>query len=263
MNRNNEILYELKNVSQVLAEIPKTNPFSLPEGYFNNLAGKITAYVLLNKDAEINFGKDETLRVPQGYFASLSDHILARIKTQAEENAGDEIQQLSPLLFSLKDKNVFTIPANYFENVSNHVVNKVSPKKAKVISISKAKTFWKYAAAAVVTGAIAVSSLQIFNSSPDMKKNNSVVTESSGLPAYIESSFQYKTPEQVNEGISTLSDDVIVDYLEKHGNLLDNETLINAAPARELPAADDYLTDDDALNKYLNALDKPAAEKNK
>jgi len=88
-----------------------------------------------------------------------------------------------------------------------------------------------------------------------MQKDNSVVTESTGLPDYIKSSFQYKTPEQVDEGIASLSDDEIAKYLEKHGNIMDNETLIKEVDVNKLPDPTDYLTDDDALNNYLNAID--------
>ncbi len=217
MKISNDILKELQSISPVLASLERTNPFNVPAGYFDDLAEKIAAYTLLNNESPINFGKHETLRVPEGYFDSLSDQILAKIKNRSEETVTEEFDELSPLLLSLKDKNVFTVPEGYFENLNNDILNKINKKPAKVVSFSKAKSFWKYAAAAVITGAIAVSSLQIFNSSPDMKKNNSVVTESSGLPGYIESSFQYKTPKQVNDGIAALSDDAIVDYLEKHG----------------------------------------------
>ncbi len=171
------------------------------------------------------------------------------------------MQKLSPLLFSLKDKNVFTVPSNYFENVSENVLNKLNTRPAKIVSITKARTWWKYVAAAVVTGAIAIGSLQIFNSSPDMQKNNSVVTESSGLPGYIKSSFQYKTPEQVDEGVAALSDDAIIKYLEKHGNIMDNESLSTDVDIKELPDATDYLTDDNALNNYLNTIDAKSTDK--
>ncbi len=260
MNQSTEILNELRSISPFLASIERINVFEVPDGYFNDLCDRITTYTLL-KDEEINFSKNETLQVPEGYFDTLSDHILAKIKSGEAEDVNQELKTLSPVLFLLKGKNVFTVPLDYFENISDKVISKLNRKPAKIISISKAKNWWKFVAAAVLTGAIAISSLQIFNSSPNMQKSNSVVTESGSLPGYIQSSFQYKTPEQVDEGIATLSDDEIIKYLEKHGNILDNEILLNGVDTKELPATTDYLTDDNALSNYLNKIDDKNPDK--
>ena len=213
----------------------------------------MAVYTFLNQEKKPDISV--TQQVPDGYFDSLSAQILSKIKNEELTNAAEEIQKVSPVLFSLKDKNVFTIPDGYFEEISQNILRKLNHQPAKVVSIKRAKSFWKYAAAAVLTGAIAISSLQIFNSSPDMIKNNSVVTESSGLPDYIRSSFQYKTPEQVNAAITTLSDDEIINYLEIHGNIMDNDALTKDMDTKQLPAASDYLTDDNALNNYLNTIE--------
>jgi hypothetical protein len=261
MKESTEILDELNRISPLLASIEKINIFTIPENYFNGLAERIFVYTFLNQNNNAEFNSNNVNRVPEGYFDSLSDHVLAKIKNQEFESDEEELKKLSPVLFSLKNKNVFTVPPGYFENVNNAVINKLNHQPAKIVSIKKVKTWWKYTAAAVITGAIAITSLQIFNSSPDMQKNNSVVTESSGLPDYIQSSFQYKTPEQVDEGIATLSDDEIVKYLEKHANIMDNETLAKDIDTKELPAATDYLTNDNALNNYLKTIDDKSTNK--
>lgn len=255
MNKSVEILNELQSISPFLASIEKINVFNVPDGYFNTLAERITTYTFLNKNEELNFSKNETLKVPEGYFDALSDQILAKIKSRETEADREKLEQLSPLLYSLKGKNVFTVPEGYFENVPNEIIGKINRTPAKVVSISKSRTWWKYAAAAVLTGAIVVSSLQIFNSSPDVQKNNSIVNESSGLPDYIKSSFQYKTPEQVDKGIASLSDNVIVQYLENHGNILDEDALTSDIDEKELPATTDYLSDKNTLNNYLSTID--------
>jgi hypothetical protein len=108
----------------------------------------------------------------------------------------------------------------------------------------KAK-WWKYAAAAIITGVVAIGSLQLFNS----HKNNNPI------PSYVESSFQYKTPTQIDEGIASLSDDEIIKYLEKYGSIMDNDLLIKDADVKELPATEDYLIDENALNNYLEKID--------
>lgn len=253
MIEKNEITDELREISIVVASIKKTNVFKVPDNYFENLAEKITVHTLLNGEEKVSA---ETLKVPEGYFDNLSEQVLAKIKKE-ESNTSGEFAVLS----SLKDKNVFTVPEGYFENLSETILTKVNQPEAKVIPISRAKSWWKYAAAAVVTGAIAVSSLQIFYKSPDMVKDNSVVTEQSGLPDYIESSFQYKTPQQVDEGIASLSDDEIANYLESSGNLMDVETLSSDVNTSDLPSEMDYLSNDNTLNNYLNSLNASGANK--
>ncbi|MDP4283933.1 MAG: hypothetical protein Q8891_05885 [Bacteroidota bacterium] len=261
MNKQNDISDEIKSISPLLASIEKINVFSIPENYFNGLSERISVYTFLNVNDKTDFNKNNAGRVPDGYFNTLSDNILAKIKNSEPESAIEELQKLSPFLVSLKNINVFTVPPGYFENINDTLINKLQNHPAKIVSINKVKTWWKYLAAAVITGAIAISSLQIFNSSPDMQKNNTVVTESSGLSDYIQSSMQYKTPEQVDKGIASLSDNEIMKYLEKHGNIMDDATLANEIDTKELPAATDYLTNDNALDNYLNSIDDQSINK--
>jgi len=253
MIEKNEITDELREISIVIASIKKTNVFKVPDNYFEGLAEKISIRTFLNKEEK---GPAQTFKVPEGYFESLSYQILSKIKEE-ESDTSEEFAVLS----SLKDKNVFTVPEGYFEDLSENILSKVNQPEAKVIPISRAKSWWKYAAAAVVTGAIAVSSLQIFYKSPDMVKDNSVVTERSGLPDYIESSFQYKTSQQVDEGIASLSDDEIANYLESSGNLMDVETLSSDVNTSKLPSEMDYLSNENTLNNYLNSLNASGANK--
>ena len=255
MNEENKILKELREISNVLASVEKKNVFTVPENYFENLAEKIVLHTLLNENKKTE--AENLQRVPPGYFDTLSNQILAKIKREEAENADEEFNLLS----SLKDKNVFKVPEGYFDNLSENIIAKIDRPAAKVIPISSAKRWWKYAAAAVVTGAIAVSSLQIFYKSPDIKKNNTAVTESADLPDYIQSSFQYKTAQQIDEGIASLSPDEIAKYLENNGNILDDEILSSDVDSNDLPSEMDYLSDENTLNKYLNSLNTSGANK--
>ena len=254
MNEENKILEELREISSILASVEKKNVFTVPENYFENLAEKISLHTFLH---ETKKSQAENLQsVPAGYFDTLSSEILTKIKREEAENAEE-----STLLSSLKDKNVFTVPEGYFDNLSENIISKIDRPVSKVIPISSAKSWWKYAAAAVVTGAIAVSSLQIFYRSQDMTKNHTAVTQSSDLPDYIQSSFQYKTAQQLDEGIASLSPDEIAKYLENNGNILDDEMLSNDVDPNALPSEIDYLSDENTLNKYLNSLNTSGANK--
>ena len=243
MKISEEILNELKEISPSLAKMDRNNPFSVPEGYFSALSDRLlinTKIYAEQADTSIN-----SARVPEGYFNTLSSQILNKIKNQ------DTSVEEFPLLSSLKDKNVFSVPEGYFESLSDRVLSKIAHKPAKVISI---KSWMKYAAAAVVAGVMAITGLQIYNGG----SANHQVASNDKLPAYIQSSFQYKTPEQVDQGIASLTDDQIANYLEKHGSIMDNDLLIKDVNVDELPATTDYLNDENTLGDYLDKIDNPS-----
>ena len=182
MNPSPEILNELKAISPLLAGLEKINVFRVPEGYFNGLHQRIADYAMLNDTSAVdNINKRNLQQVPPGYFDTLSDAILAKVRTTYPESAEEELRKLSPMLYALKGENVFSVPHGYFESFAEGVAERLKPQPAKIITMKKRNSWLKYAAAAVVTGAIAVSSLQIFNSSPEIKPGKSVVSES-GLP---------------------------------------------------------------------------------
>ncbi|HWH63237.1 MAG TPA: hypothetical protein VNS50_08185 [Ginsengibacter sp.] len=295
MKNSQEILNELMTISPLLAAQDKINVFSVPEGYFEELQFRIANYVILNTTTVVeNINKRNFQDVPAGYFDTLSDLILAKVNAATSENAGEELRNLSPLLYSLKDKNVFTVPENYFDNLSDSILyntgdaenaeaelrilspmlyslkgeniftvpvgyfesltasvtQKLMPVPAKVISMKKRTSWLKYAAAAVVAGIITITSLQVFKGT---SHNNSSVYAS--LPAYFNASFQYKTEAEINAGIAKLDDADIAKYLEKNGNVMDNELLINNTDVSEMPSPADYLIDDNTLNEYLDKID--------
>jgi len=249
-----EILDELKGISPLLAGMEKVNVFHVPEGYFNDLHFRIANYAMLNDNIETEITETNLPKVPAGYFDKLSDQILSKIKTIYFESAEEELRKLSPMLYSLKGENVFTVPKGYFESFGDEVLEKIKPAPAKIVSMKPARSWWKYAAAAVVTGAIAITSLQIFNGSHDKDILASVSPD-------IQASFQFKTEEQLDAGIAKLSDDEIIKYLENNGNVMDNELLTNNTDVSEMPSQSDYLSDENTLNTYLDKIDAESANK--
>jgi len=126
---NNSVDEELAILSPVLSKMKRVTPFSVPEGYFEEL----------------------------------SDNVLQSAK--AIDFVNDGFENLSPLMRDLKNKNTYTIPLGYFENFSDSVLSKIKneSKKAKVISISSRKSLLKFAAAAVVVGIISTVSYFALN----------------------------------------------------------------------------------------------------
>jgi hypothetical protein len=105
----------------------------------------------------------------------------------------------------------------------------------------------------VVAGVIALSSLQILNHTSN-SNNKQIITASKNIPAYVQESKNYKTPQELNEGIASLSDDEIVNYLQSTGNILDEDVITKNVDTKQLPSADDYLVDENALNKFIKNL---------
>ena len=111
-----------------------------------------------------NLNRENVLTIPDGYFDTLSGAILSKVKTTNSETAEEELRELSPILYSLKDENVYTVPGGYFESFAGNVTQKLVQAPAKVITMKKRTSWLKYAAAAVVTGIITITSFQLFTS---------------------------------------------------------------------------------------------------
>ena len=101
MDKQIEIITELKDISPLLASMEKVNVFQIPDGYFTDLNSKILTNIFLNQEE-----KNNSQKVPEGYFESLSDRILAKVKAEKIETATEEIKELSPALFYLKDEQI-------------------------------------------------------------------------------------------------------------------------------------------------------------
>src|SRR3978361_1869001 len=102
MNLSPEIFEELKAISPLLAGLERINVFQVPEGYFNGLNLRIADYAILNNTSAVdNINKRTLQQVPAGYFDTLSDSILAKVRAAYPESAEDELRKLSPVLYNL------------------------------------------------------------------------------------------------------------------------------------------------------------------
>lgn len=247
MKLSAEIFDELKTISPLLAGMEKTHVFSIPEGYFDLIT--VALLKRINTDSEFKTNK---LTVPEGYFENLSTTILNKIRS-VNANPADELRSLSPMLYSIQNENVFEVPAGYFRNLEYEILDKVIIKpEAKVVQLKKRDSIWKYAAAAVVTGVIGLSSLMMFNTSKETVIDIDKETQLA-VSASIKTAAQFKNEQQINTAIASLSDDEIIKYLERTGTDVDTEILATGIDETDLPSAKDYLLDDKTLDTYLNS----------
>jgi hypothetical protein len=149
----------------------------------------------LNSQLPLDKGP-EIYSVPEGYFESFAALMLQKIKAEQVESPSEEIGALSPLLAGLSKKMPYSVPVGYFsknteglsalvdddvpellqglkklpysvpdgyfENFPELILKKVNPEQAKVISISSSRRWMRYAAAAVIAGVIAITSVFYF-----------------------------------------------------------------------------------------------------
>ncbi len=121
------------NETPALRAIGKRNPFSVPEGYFEDCEEAIFSVVFLDglkqKTSSNNF------EVPQNYFQNLTERIQTRVALEGIPKA----------------EHAFSVPENYFDNLQSRIAKKIAlsePQKvARVIPLWK-RSIVKYASAA-------------------------------------------------------------------------------------------------------------------
>jgi hypothetical protein len=281
------IVTELKELSPLLAGMQKVNVFTAPNGYFNRLAEDILTGIKEEENNLLNpvVSYKAAIEVPQGYFESLANNILNKIKI--EESAAAELKGLSPVLSGIQNKNVYTVPQdyfktfadtvlnntneatgvtaemkvlsptlhnianknvytipdNYFETVAAKILDTVKPQRAKLVTMrTRTAVILKYAAAAVFIGVLA---LGVFKFAGNKTKFNTVIAEGN----------QIARENKFDEELAKVTDTDIVKYLENNGSDMDNALVTNTIDENELPTEEDYLTDDTALDNYLDNID--------
>lgn len=244
----------------VLKNIRAENIFTVPEGYFSRLADEVMEKIRFYQ-ADDSSSMDQipqlltgiqqknVFDVPTGYFDNFASSVITRIAS-IDSNPRIELEYLSPLLLSVQQTNVFETPQGYFEDVQENIIKTVLPAKAKVVSMS-GRSIFRYAAAAVITGAMALGVYKYANrpvvSKPDVAQNPTTISP------VIEQGTNM-SEQQFNDVLNNLTKDDITSYLEKNGNEEDVSMLTSSPDEIDLPNQDDYLLDDKTLENYLNKI---------
>ena len=249
MENKVDILNELKAISPMLAGLEKINVFAIPEGYFNYLSEDIL-HGIKSKNNSLPHAISGNLQadVPAGYFDHLADTIMGRIKAEQNETLSTDSEALSPLLYSLKSKNVFEVPHGYFETVADAILVKIQAQPSKLVVMRKRSTvFMKYAVAAVFTGMMALGVFKF------IKPTDTVIPAK--LDAVVADGYQIYKAHTFDQEFAKVSDEDIIKYLQANGENVDAQTIADQTlDANSLPSQADYLMDDKALDKYLDNI---------
>lgn len=160
MTQNTNILQELKQLQSLLADAVLENPYQVPNGYFEGLAGqvlnRIRAMDAKTSPDELSLlspmvndiSREMPYSLPAGYFEQLQEKLLPLVR-EKKQTSKEELEELSPLLSRLNRQMPFSVPENYFDQLPA----KALPER-KVVAMASRKWF-RYTAAAIVTGVVA------------------------------------------------------------------------------------------------------------
>ena len=124
MNRRNEIPDELKNIAPTLAGIDFQYPY----------------------------------RVPAGYFESLGEQVMLRIRLENAGSAKEELEAISPFLSGLSKKMPFSTPEGYFDTLTPGIrVTEKVKEPGRVVKMFQPRRTFRMAAAAVTIGIIGIA----------------------------------------------------------------------------------------------------------
>jgi hypothetical protein len=227
MSNNDNILNELKEISPAVANLNRRNIYSVPSGYFFGLAERILEHVKQRSATSTLVASELPYKVPKNYFDGLSGEILSKVRQHKISKSEVEIElaEIAPLLNTISKTSVYTVPQGYFENLEASK----SGGKAKVVAMSRTSRFVKYAAAAAITGLVAIGGIFYAND-----KNSDSLTADTKFD---------------KQQVKQLSDEEIVRYLNTHSVGTD-VTLNNDVQEKQLIQHTKELTDKEILD-YL------------
>jgi len=160
---SNEVIQELNDLESSLGKAARANAYSVPEGYFEGFADNVIRLIESNESITwlSSLPRSTPYQLPDGYFNGLEERIMEFIRNHPDyQTSNEELEIISPLLNKLNKRPVYAVPEGYFENFN--FAGEQKQKKAKLIPIASHKWF-RYAAAAVITGVIALAGVTVYN----------------------------------------------------------------------------------------------------
>lgn len=172
MKRHHEITTELKGLNVSFPEDMEEPIFSLPDGYFEQLAESLLTIVQTEQVAA-TFPDALPFDLPENYFEQFPDKVLQGLMTVS---ADDEISTLSPLLAGLREKMPFEVPTESYFNQKN------IPTRTIAMPALVPKVKWmRWAAAAAVLCIFSLGGFR-FLQTPTADANPSIQAALASIP---------------------------------------------------------------------------------
>jgi hypothetical protein len=166
MDNQNTIQDELRSLNSSLPANNQQTPFSVPEGYFEGLAGQILAKAKgqpvsvadeLQQLSPLLAGipKITPYELPEDYFDNSNDSLPFLV---------NEVE--SPVLAAIGKNVPYTVPENYFGQLPNEILAKLPRPKTKVVPFFS-RTWMKVAVAAVIGGIVFIGGYRLLSNNDE------------------------------------------------------------------------------------------------
>jgi len=272
MTQNSNILQELNDLKSILVKVAPQNVYTVPEGYFDGLAdqvlNQIKAMEAVNAAEELAYlspvlskiSREMPYTLPEGYFEGLEENLMQSVRESNDylqkeslgQTAKEELETLSPLLSGLKKQMPFSVPQGYFETLptGSHGLHEASAKtnkpETKVVLLTS-RNWFRYAAAAIITGVIALGGFMYFNSRNQVDpveqpyawvKKSIKKVDKAAIDAFVKLADEELPdqsvasnpvkPEEIKELMKDVSDKEIQDFLDETASAENSdETMMN------------------------------------
>lgn len=241
MKQRIEIAAELKEIDPAMAQWPFHMPYSVPDGYFNQLTEKI----LEQAATELLVAKQELYTVPANYFNQLPDTILAAIRKQEVE---EELETMAPVLNRVTKQMPYTRTSLPELNIEA-MLEQAKIHETPVVRMPALKTrkWLQYAAAAIATGIILLTAF-LYNG------NKNEVIDPTTLASYVQM--------DVSHEMTRLSEEELNTYLATSEKLVVTTGEHEQYGEDELPDVNEHieLMSDDELKQYLDESTESSTE---
>lgn len=233
MNSQNAIQQELKDLR---SSLPKTNTeqpvFTVPEGYFENLAASVLAKVKsqLPESAtpelqELSpvlaaIPKQTPYSVPENYFTHLATSLPALVSEEA----------LPDLLQNHTKQMPYLVPTGYFDGLAAQVTAKLERPKAKVVPMYT--RFMRMAAAAALIGAVALGGFLYFNGN----SNNTALDPAKQPSAWIAQKLKNVPDRDLEAFLKTTDTDINSKEVAQKGSKAEVQQMLRDVSTKELDA---------------------------
>lgn len=239
MKQAEDILNELKELSAVVAAVPRINVFSVFPDYFERAEAELQARI----SADRLSAAGSAFTVPPGYFDGLATTILQKIKLAENNSVIAETKAISPVVAAIGNQNIFTVPLGFFE----HLQINVKPV-ANIVKMKPLRSVFRYAAAAVITGLLGISIINLTDKNPETTLQAPVVQTAS----IIKNANEIISKGSFENELNSISDTDIEQYLTQNGQDVQAALVATSAEEVTLPEATDYMIDENTLDNFLN-----------
>lgn len=239
MNNRNTIKSELNELNSGLDAHSDATPYSVPEGYFENLAASVLAKIKgeepVSASEEIaqlspllaGISRNLPYSVPDGFFEDNLEGLKA-FTSESEES----------LVLSFVDRQMpYEVPAGYFANLPEQVLEKLSHRPAKLVPIRRRWT--RLAVTAMLTGLVALSGILYFNNRASHSTNEGAAS----VPVAVQ--LKKVSTEELNEFIKNAAIDITDDKAQV--------TAKNRSPKKETRQLFNDVSDRE-LEAFLNQM---------